>query len=344
MVYINQLGIDIKRSGDMQEKLNHHYEQLGVKPKSNNVKMMEFVISASPEFFGEWHRNQKIRISKKDLLSDWLKTNLAFLKDEFGTRLQLVVGHYDEKTPHLHCMISTEKKSVKKYRNQFGEFFKETYSLAVDHITPEYLIGLHNRHAKANAKFGLRRGIRGSQRKHRHQKEYDKAMQNALEADYGEIAQAILSEIREKSKGAFGINLLSEETVTNLIKGSIGKLEKEQACLREQVRFNYEHLIKKITAKQEKIDAELVDLESRREIYAEQVNATASREKYIRQLEYEKSKLLKRAQELEISELEKISILIEHGLIEPPEGFGKDSKTGRSSGAKFPKPSPIHQK
>ena len=80
----------------------------------------EFIISASPEFF-DGLSDEKVAI--------WAEHQLKFMKKEFGDNLQVAVLHLDEKTPHLHFLLSCEEKSLKRYKNQKGEFFREEYSL-----------------------------------------------------------------------------------------------------------------------------------------------------------------------------------------------------------------------
>lgn len=50
-IMVNSLGVDVTKASDLQEKLTVFYQGLGIKERSDNVLMMEFVVSASPEFF-----------------------------------------------------------------------------------------------------------------------------------------------------------------------------------------------------------------------------------------------------------------------------------------------------
>ena len=55
--------------------------------KGTNIKCMEFVLTASPEFF-------KTATDKEKL--EWRKTQIEFLKEEFGKSLIHIVEHNDE--------------------------------------------------------------------------------------------------------------------------------------------------------------------------------------------------------------------------------------------------------
>ena len=54
-ILVNTLGVDTKNRVHYRRSFQHTMQPLGLKRK-NNVLMMEFVVSASPEFFLE---NQK---------------------------------------------------------------------------------------------------------------------------------------------------------------------------------------------------------------------------------------------------------------------------------------------
>lgn len=51
VIFVNTLNVDTKKATDLQEKLTAYYQQLEIKEKKDNVLMMEFIVSASPEFF-----------------------------------------------------------------------------------------------------------------------------------------------------------------------------------------------------------------------------------------------------------------------------------------------------
>lgn len=187
------LKINQKDATSFQKKLSEKYESLKIKEKKGNVFAMEFVLGASPEFFfGHidgfsielWDRlsmeNPKDRKVIKnfwkqidrDKLKAWVKTQEEFAKEEWGDSLERIDLHLDEKSPHIHVILNCAHKSVKKYKNQKGEFFKETYSLNADRFNPQYLTSLQDRYALKNAFFGLKRGTKGSARKHKKLKDF----------------------------------------------------------------------------------------------------------------------------------------------------------------------------
>lgn len=145
-ILFNPMNVDTKKGTSLREALDEEYTKLGIKEKKDNVLMLEFVVSASPEFF------------ENSNTDDWANHQLEFFKSQFGENLRMGVLHLDETTPHIHFMVSTEQKSVKKYKNQKGEFHKETYSLNAKRWDPKFLENLHTAHAEHNKRFGLARG------------------------------------------------------------------------------------------------------------------------------------------------------------------------------------------
>lgn len=167
-VMVNSLNADLTRIDGLQEALSAHYKAIGAKENKNSVLAQEFVISASPEFFNG------MKIEK---VMEWAENQVKFMQDEFKDNLKVAVLHLDEKTPHLHFLLSTEKKTVKAYKNQHGNFSKETVSLNANRWDPLFLKGLHDRHAKFNGHYGLKRGKEGSKAKHKPVKDYYRELQ-----------------------------------------------------------------------------------------------------------------------------------------------------------------------
>lgn len=191
----NQLGVDRDRPSSLQEKISKKYKDLGVKEKTNNVFMVEFVLTASPEYFFEglpgWSRSMwdKLYMTKKEhqpiiehywkqvdrsKIDAWAAHQMEFMKHEFGDSFELMDLHLDEKTPHAHAIISIAKKSVKKYKNRYGTCERETWSLDAKKYDRTYLIGLHTRYADWNKKLGLKRGKYASEAFNTTLKEYYK--------------------------------------------------------------------------------------------------------------------------------------------------------------------------
>ena len=125
-----------KNGVEFRQKLEKRYDDLGVKVRTNNVLAMEFLLTASPKFFEQ--------MTEPDV-RQWLEAQKEFAKTEFGENLLFMVAHLDERTPHLHCVLSTDQTTTKKYKNRYGECEKTTTTLNARRFGRSYLKGLANK-------------------------------------------------------------------------------------------------------------------------------------------------------------------------------------------------------
>lgn len=125
------------------------------KVRSNGVLAVEFLMSASPEWW---------RSSTKEQRGDWVRQSVAWLETEFGQEnVAHVQLHVDEKTPHLTGFI------VPRVAKPSGEM---TLSAAKWLDGREKLSGLQDRYAEAVAGLGIQRGAKGSNAYHESPRDY----------------------------------------------------------------------------------------------------------------------------------------------------------------------------
>ena len=119
------------------------------KVRQDAVKGMEFILTASPQAF---QRDQAGQVTSDYRESDWLKTNLDFMKQRYGSNLVAFTLHQDEKTPHIHAVVVpiTEDRRL----------------CAKELFNPKTLRQLQTDYAQAMKSFGLERGIEGSRARH----------------------------------------------------------------------------------------------------------------------------------------------------------------------------------
>lgn len=258
-ILVNSLDVDITKASDLQEKLSAFYEGLGVKERSDNVLMMEFVVSASPEFFEKKTPAQ---------VETWAKHQVDFFELKFLGQVKIAVLHLDEKTPHLHFMIGTELESVKKYKNQTGEFFKKSWSLNAKRYDKQFLIDLHTEHAKHNEKFGLKRGVKGSMRNHTSLKEFYKIVDKALKADYG---KQIEKSIQSLETGLLS-GKVSIEEVREKFKPTINGILKQNKVLKEKFALDVKKWAEDLSKREAELDEALKDTLARKALYIEAIN------------------------------------------------------------------------
>lgn len=280
VIYINSLNADTKNSSSLQEKLTEYYQSLGIKEKKDNVLMMEFVVSASPEFF---------KVKSKEEIEKWAKHQVEFFKKEFGEQVKIAVLHLDEKTPHLHFMVGTEFESVKKYKNQKGEFFKKTWSLNAKRYDPEYLVGLHDRHAIWNKKFGLKRGVKGSMRKHKTLKEFYDIVDKSLNADYSKSIEKVI----ESLETSFLSNKVSIEEVREKFKPMLNTLLKQNKVLKDKFALDIKKWANDLSNLEEDLEKKQEELSARREVYSDAINRMNVDAKVIKEIQDENTALKK---------------------------------------------------
>ena len=100
-ILYNPLNVDTSKTGALASAIETKYKALGVKERKNSVFAQEFVISASPEYFEN---------KEKEEIEAWAKQQNRFMLDNFGENVVISCLHLDEKTPHLHFIVSTEEK------------------------------------------------------------------------------------------------------------------------------------------------------------------------------------------------------------------------------------------
>lgn len=172
---------------DFREKLERRYEGLNVKTRTNNVLAMEFLLTASPNFFDD--------MSEADV-KQWIEAQKEFAKTEFGDNLVLMVAHLDERTPHIHCILATDHTTTKKYKNRYGECEKTTTTLNARRFDRNYLKELQTRFASFNSCYGLSRGVFHSKAKHSTLKDFYR-MVNSVSADEKEELAKVLEKLKQ---------------------------------------------------------------------------------------------------------------------------------------------------
>ncbi|MCD9227964.1 plasmid recombination protein [Ralstonia pseudosolanacearum] len=172
---------------------------------------------------------------------------------------------------------------MKRYKNQKGEFFKETWSLSSRHINPEYLSDLQTRFAENNRKWGLVRGQKGSKAKHQEAGDYEYTIgkvQEILESNpayekkFREFIDGIDFTWKER---------LSEEAIkrkfSEYVLPLIKEIKHEADIFRQFSMLNFQNLQKElfketkaIKLEREEIKGERKEIEARREVYSEAIN------------------------------------------------------------------------
>ncbi|MDR3129703.1 MAG: plasmid recombination protein [Tannerellaceae bacterium] len=161
------------------QAIQHRIETAGIKRKisHNQVRALQVMLSGTPE---DMHR-----IQAAGKLDEWCDDNIKWLQDTFGKEnVVSAVLHLDEKTPHIHATVvpivtGERRKAVKKKeqenkqeqdkpnKKQYRKKPDDTVRLCADDImTRENLEYFQDSYSEAMNKYGLQRGIRGSDARH----------------------------------------------------------------------------------------------------------------------------------------------------------------------------------
>ncbi len=233
------------------EAISHRIRTAGIKRKitPDQVRAIRIVLSGTHE--------DMARVQDEGRLSEWCDDNLQWLHRTFGRENTVsAVLHMDEHTPHIHAtvvpIVTGERRKARKKQAEG----KRTYSkkantvrlCADDLLTRERLIAYHDSYAAAMAKYGLQRGIRGSEARHITTAQYYRDLkrqtgeleanvrqlqneQQQAERQLDEVRKDIKSEKLEAAKTEAKAALVAK--VGSLLGG--GKLKTEREELRQRM-------------------------------------------------------------------------------------------------------------
>lgn len=135
----------------------------------NQVRVIRVMLTGS-------HEDMK-RIQDSGKLDEWCNDNLDWLRKTYGAdNLVSAVLHMDESTPHIHAsvvpIVTGERRKKKPKpdeppKKQYRKKSADSARLCADDVmTASKLKGYQDSYAEAMAKYGLQRGIVGSEARH----------------------------------------------------------------------------------------------------------------------------------------------------------------------------------
>ena len=228
---------------DRTEAISHRIRTAGIKRKitPDQVRAIRIVLSGTHE--------DMMKIQDEGRLDEWCDDNLQWLHRTFGKENTVsAVLHMDEHTPHIHAtvvpIVTGERRKAKKKQTEGKRSYRKkanTVRLCADDVlTRDKLVAYHDSYAKAMEKYGLQRGVRGSEARHTTTAQYYRDLkrktgeleanvqqlqteQQQAEQQLGEVRQEVKSEKLEAAKteakaafvakvgSLFGSNKLKEE-------------------------------------------------------------------------------------------------------------------------------------
>lgn len=151
------------------EAIAHRLNTAGIKRKitHDQVRVVRVVLSGTHE--------DMMNIQEKGKLDEWCSDSIQWLQATFGKDNVVAAHlHMDEKTPHIHAAVvpivtGERRKAKKEQADGKRKYRKKTNSVrlcADDLFNRQSLIAYHDNYARVMAKYGLQRGVRGSEARH----------------------------------------------------------------------------------------------------------------------------------------------------------------------------------
>ena len=177
------------------QAIQHRLDMAGLQRKigKNQVRAVRILLTGSPD--------DMRRIEQAGKLDEWCKDNLDWLKNTYGAdNIVSAVLHLDETTPHIHATmipIITGERRKKKQEEQVAGEKKKKYRkkdtsanrlCADDVMSRVKLKEYQNNYAEQMAKYGLQRGIEGSEAKHVTTSQYYRELLNQTESIQNNIS------------------------------------------------------------------------------------------------------------------------------------------------------------
>lgn len=295
------------------QAIQHRLETAGLTRKvgKNQVRAIRIMLSGSPD--------DMQRIVRKGRLDEWCTDNMKYLAATFGKENIVSADlHLDETSPHIHAtlvpIITTERKRKKQEEHATKRYRTKSASrprLCADEVMSRAkLKEYQNTYAAAMAKYGLQRGVEGSEARHVDTQQFYrevKAMTDTLKADVTELQ-------KRKATAQEELNRAKKEVQTERLKGaataaatniaeSVGSffgsnkvktLERENIALRQEVATReetIETLQTKIQTMQSDHSRELTAIQAQHT--TETANLTKRHEKEVSLLKAALSKAVK---------------------------------------------------
>ena len=270
---------------DRTEAISHRIRTAGIRRKitPDQVRAIRIVLSGTHE--------DMVRVQDEGRLDEWCDDNLQWLHRTFGKENTVsAVLHMDEHTPHIHATVvpivtGERRKARKKQADGKHTYRKKANAVrlcADDLMSRERLVAYHDSYAKAMAKYGLQRGIRGSEARHTTTAQYYRDLKRktgVLEANVRQLqteqeqAERQLDEVRKEIKSE-KLEAAKTEAKTALVarvgsllgSGKLKELEADNRTLQGEVAArdeSIELLQRQMQRQQEEHHRQLMELQAK---------------------------------------------------------------------------------
>ena len=252
------------------EAIAHRIKSAGIKRKitPDQVRAIRVMMSGTHE--------DMMKIQKDGRIDEWCNDSMEWLHKTFGRENTVsAVLHMDETTPHIHAtivpIVTGEHRKAKQKQTEGKRSYRKKADAARlcadDVLNRDKLIGYHDDYAKIMDKYGLLRGMRGSEAKHVTTAQYYrdlKRQMGELETDVHQLqsekdeVEKQLKQVKKEIK-TDKLEAVKTEAKTAIIakvgsllgSGEIKELKQENRQLHEEVATRDESIEKLQTMMQE---------------------------------------------------------------------------------------------
>lgn len=213
-----------------EEAISYRIKTAGITRKiaDNQVRALNIMLSGTHE--------DMMNIYSSGRLDEWCNDCTQWLADTFGEEnVVSAVLHMDEKSPHIHATVipivkGERRKAKKEQTNGKKKYRKKANQVrlcADDVVNRQKLLQYHDSFAVVMKKYGLKRGIRGSQARHISTTEYYRNVQksnveltltNSKLIQQNEAAKEKLKEVKSEIRSK-KLKSVATDTATALVSG-----------------------------------------------------------------------------------------------------------------------------
>ena len=151
------------------EAIAHRIKSAGIKRKitPDQVRAIRVMMSGTHE--------DMMKIQQAGRMNEWCNDSMEWLHKTFGRENTVsAVLHMDETTPHIHAtivpIVMGERRKAKQKQTEGKRSYRKKADAARlcadDVLNRDKLIGYHDDYDKIMDKYGLQRGVRGSEARH----------------------------------------------------------------------------------------------------------------------------------------------------------------------------------
>ncbi|MFQ9794689.1 MAG: MobV family relaxase [Bacteroides uniformis] len=256
---------------ERDEAIAHRIKSAGIKRKitPDQVRAIRVMLSGTHEAM--------MKIQQDGRIDEWCDDSMQWLHKTFGKENTVsAVLHMDETTPHIHAtivpIVMGERRKAKQKKQTEGKrtYRKKTDAArlcADDVLNRDRLVAYHDDYAKVMERYGLQRGVRGSEARHTTTAQYYRDLKRQtgeLETDVQQLqiekqeAEKQLKQVKREINTE-KLEVVKTEAKTALIAkvgsllggGEIKELKQENELLRGEVAVRDEGIEKLLTLIQE---------------------------------------------------------------------------------------------